>query len=275
MELTKREFEDIAQIMYKESGVHLKSSKMSLILNRLNERLISLGFQNYSQYITLLKNRNKSELEQFINQLTTNETFFFRHTIQFNYLVETAFSELMELRKTDKKIRIWSAACSTGEEPYSLAILCKNYFSNWPSWRVEILASDINTEVLHEAQNGIYDQRSMREVPSHLVSKYFRPVVIEKTPGSALHSVIPEVKKMVNFCSHNLKSKLLNRGSFDIVFLRNVLIYFDDESKKNVLENIVSCMTEGSYIFVGLSESLNEFNSLKFVDSGIYKKVTT
>lgn len=263
--------------MYARTGVQLKDTKKPLVIARLRSRLEELGMKRFSDYLPLIEKSGSPEMEVFINALTTNETYFFRHTKQFNMLFETIFPEISEQkRKTNQKeIKIWTAACSTGEEPYSLAIASKEFFKDKPFFKVRILASDINTRVINTAKLGRYNERSLKELSENLRNKYFTSVDsserrIKLNPEFALKD---DVKKSVEFFQHNLLERSSHKD-VDIIFLRNVMIYFNNESKQKVVSNIEQNLVSGGYFFISLSETLNDVKSqLKSVSSGIYKKV--
>ena len=274
IDITKKEFEAIKEVMYTKTGVFLKDTKKPLVSSRLRKRMEELGLKKFSEYIPKLKEGGTQELEILINALTTNETYFFRHTKQFNYLYEKALPFVMGKKKLgqNRVIRIWSGACSTGEEPYSLAISCREFFKEKRDWKVEIYATDVNSEVLDFAQAGKYRERSLKEVPDVLKKRYFDEGVAEKG-GYATFQLKDFVRKEVKFMQHNLLKPFAQRN-FDIIFLRNVLIYFDRKSKKVVVGNLENCLSPGGYLFISLAESLNDVETrLKYLETGIYQKV--
>ncbi|MBF0360929.1 MAG: protein-glutamate O-methyltransferase CheR [Oligoflexia bacterium] len=293
LDLTEKEFEKIVEIMYKATGVFLRSTKKNLIINRLRTRLADLKLNSFSAYIALLEKNSTDEINIFINQITTNETYFFRHALQFNFLHDVILPDLKE-KYTHQSIRIWSAACSSGEEPYSIAILCKEFLKNNINIsndyipNIEIIGSDINSEVIVEAMEAHYGEKSLRETPESIIAKYFieKKIPIHKSSkpqntASSINSINPisiryylnsEIKKSVKFIAHNLLNEFAQK-SFDVIFLRNVLIYFDSYSKKRVLSNLYAKINNGGYLILGLSEGLNDTDlKFKFIHSGIYKK---
>ncbi|MBF0298990.1 MAG: protein-glutamate O-methyltransferase CheR [Oligoflexia bacterium] len=274
LELTDKELDILINIMYNATGVLLRSTKKNLVINRLRGRIQELKLNSFSEYIKILNENNNQEINVFINQITTNETFFFRHTVHFNYLYETILPQLefSTKKNNNKNIRLWSAASSTGEEPYSIAVICKEYFKNKPLFSFDILASDVNSEVIVKAMEAKYTERSMRETPKSIIDKYFITTATAKSNNNLTFSPITEIKKAIKFINHNLLNTLTQKP-FDVVFLRNALIYFDTESKKKVLNNIHKIINDGGYLFLGLSEGINDNEGqFKFIHSGIYRK---
>jgi chemotaxis protein methyltransferase CheR len=266
--ITDTEFEQIKKIMYARTGVFLKPSKKQLIITRLRKRMEQLNFGQFQDYIHLLEKNQGEELEFFINALTTNETYFFRHTKQFNYLFENILPELKN--KSKNPVRIWCGACSTGEEPYSVAITCQEYYKEHASGTFKIFASDVNSEVLSTAREGQYLERSFRETPPSIVKRYFTEVA--NTEKARKEFVIKEsVKNHIQFMQHNLLKPFPERH-IDVIFLRNVLIYFDNDSKTKVVNNLINTLNPGGYIIISLSESLNDVESpLTNVFPGVHK----
>lgn len=272
IEITDKEFDQIKEIMYRRTGVHLKPTKKPLVMTRLRGRLEELRMTRFLDYIVFLEKDKGSEFEIFINALTTNETYFFRHAKQFNFLYEKVFPELLERKGAKREVRIWSAASSTGEEPYSIALSVRSFFKNHAGWKVNLIASDINTEVLEDAQNGIYSERSIKEVPESLKKKYFTACTANNNRMWQQYQLSKEILSMVQFTPHNLLNQFRERD-FDIIFIRNVMIYFDNESKQKVVDNVSASLAQGGYFFISLSESLNDVRTpLRTVSSGVYQK---
>ncbi|MBL8013826.1 MAG: hypothetical protein JNN05_08270 [Candidatus Omnitrophica bacterium] len=267
LDITDKEFESIQKITYSRIGVNLRPTKKPLILSRLRKRLEDLNFSTFTPYIALLEKSGSEELEIFINAVTTNETYFFRHTGQFNYLYEQILPSL--IAKDQKKVTVWSGASSTGEEPYSLAIALIEFAKKNRGFTFELSASDINTEVLEEAKEGIYDPRSLKEVPQSLVDKYFTK---QSTKHGERFAISSEVKSRVEFFQHNLLTPSYKRN-VDIIFLRNVLIYFDRQVKENVVNLLEPCLVKGGHFFISYSENLNDIkSSLELIGHGIFIK---
>lgn len=270
--LTDRDFQHIQETMYARTGVLLKSSKKPLVVARLRKRLLELKMNSFSQYLSHLAKQGEAEMEILVNAITTNETFFFRHSEQFNMLYETILPEICAAREAaggELKLQVWSAACSSGEEPYSLAIALLEFFKSRPRWRFKVCASDINTEVLREAAAGEYGERSIKYVSDTLKERYFRKA---EAPGRPMFVLKPMLKQYVEFRQHNLLAQW-SQGMNDIIFLRNAMIYFDRDAKARVVASAEKSLRVGGYFFVSLSETLNDVSStMKFVKSGVYKK---
>ncbi len=271
--ITDKDFEAIRDLMYEKTGVFLKPTKRTLVMTRLRTKLEELKFDSFAKYVDLLKQKGSGELEYFINALTTNETYFFRHTKQFNYLHEKVLPEYIERNKATKKVTIWCGASSTGEEPYSLAILCREFFKKHNGWNFKIYASDINSEVIDEAREGIYSERSIKEVPDSLKEKYFSGPEIDNKRKWAMYHIKDTLKNDVEYLQHNLLS-VFSKTNIDIIFLRNVMIYFDHDSKQKVASNLEHNLVDRGYLFISLSESLNDVQTrFKMIYSGVYQKL--
>ncbi len=274
LSITDKEFNQIKEIMHKRTGVFLKPSKKPLVMTRLRKRMEELGLKTYEEYIALLRGANSQELESFINAITTNETYFFRHTAQFNYLFETILPEIVQQKSDAGKrgVFFWSAACSTGEEPYSLAITCNEYFKEHKNIVPQIMATDVNSDVINVARKGVYPARSFRNMPDALKEKYFDPVDSTGPIPRIDFAIKKSVKAKVKFKSHNLLNVFAG-DPVDVVFLRNVMIYFQRDVRQKVVSLIESKVIKGGYLFISLSESLNDITTrFQMVSSGIYKK---
>ena len=268
LNITDDEFDRIAKITYARTGVNLRPTKKPLILSRFRGRLEELKLSNFTQYIAYLEKPGSEEFENFINAITTNETYFFRHAGQFNYLYEVVLPGF--IKQGRKKITVWSGASSTGEEPYSLAITLIEFAKKNPGFTFDLSASDINTEVLQEAKEGVYDPRSLKEMPESLIERYFKKIKVPKRGEQ--FAVDPSVKARVNFFQHNLLTPCEKRN-VDIIFLRNVLIYFDSKTKEKVVNLLEPSLVSQGYFFISYSENLNDIKtSLQLFERGIFIK---
>jgi len=275
VKITDQEFEIIRKIMYEQTGVFLRDTKKTLVVARLRKRLAHLGLTNFEQYIAILKSRDKKEVETFINAITTNETNFFRHPKQFELLLSRILPDLRahKTQSGQKSLCFWSAACATGEEPYTIAMLCREFFGDDPSWTVRIYASDINSDVLAFAQQGVYAPRSVREVPEKYLKKYFQKQELDSAHGKEeRYKITDDIIRQVQFRQHNLLTPFVV-NHIDVVFFRNAMIYFDDTSKRDVLKRIYHNMASYSYIFISLAENLPYRGALfEFIGMGIYHR---
>jgi len=271
MNMNDKDFNLLKNIMYEQTGVFLKPSKKYLMMSRLRTRLIALNLTSFAEYIKVLE-RDSNERYIYVNALTTNETYFFRHSNQFKYLYETMLPLIVKNRGVQKEIKIWAGACSTGEEPYSIAIFCKEFLKRHPGCKVKIYASDINTEVLSKAKAAKYHERSLKEIPLDTKKKSFLNPEIDPKKKIKSFQLKEDLKKMVEFSQHNLL-KVFREKNLDIIFLRNVMIYFDQDSKQKVVQNLEEALSSGGYLFISLSESLTDIQSnFKSIASGVFQK---
>lgn len=262
IDLTDREFELFQKIVFKETGITLGNSKKFLVKNRLYKRLLEYKLSSYSDYYRLIQ-INKTEKTAMLNLITTNETYFFREQTHFDFLKK-------EISKKEYKraFRVWSAASSVGAEAYSVAMLLDNENINY-----EIVGSDINTEVIKKANMGLYPIKWMDKIPHELKVKYCL-----KGKGSHEGWFLTDRALIQNmrFEQRNLIEPQDDLGLFDVIFLRNVLIYFNDDTKKKIVKNILKNLKTNGYLIVSLTEhlrNLDEFG-LEKVQSSIFKKVS-
>ncbi len=245
--LTDIEFGKFRDLIYKESGIHFTDSNRTILESRIRERLRKSTFSNVDEFFELIK-KDEGELKNFLDSITTNLTRFFRNTAHYNAFQKFVIPDLIEhKRKTGNKvIRCWSAGCSTGEEPYTNAMVLKECLP--ADFKIEVVASDLSLKSLMTAQEGFYSDLKVKGIPVNYLTKYF-----DKMPGG--YKVKDEIKKMIAFDYHNLKFDSGKRN-LDIVFCRNVLIYFDEAAQKNVIDRFYHAMSNHSYLFIGHSESL-------------------
>lgn len=269
------DFNALRSIMYEQTGVNLSDSKRMLIAARLRKRLEELSLSDFHAYRQYLKSHSQSEMSVFINAITTNETYCFRHSNQFNFLHDVILKQCVTQKKTVKpnEVRIWSGASSTGEEPYSLMITCEEFFKSHTSWKYTLKASDVNTDVLDQARRAVFNERSVSKVPPALLDKYFEKKAAEKAFQNFTFEVKSKYKSKITFFQHNLLN-VLQGEVFDVIFLRNVIIYFDSEIKKKVTLNVLKSLKPGGYLIISLSENLMDCSSdIKSLGKGIYQKV--
>ena len=261
--LTKEEFDWISQFLNERTGIQLKNGKQAMVMGRLEKRLRMLDFQYYSDYFeSLTLPGNELELRLAIDLLTTNETYFFREAQHFDYLC----AHILPNHPLSKPLRIWSAACSSGEEVYTLAMLLAEYFPSNP-W--EIIGTDISTRVLEKAREGLYPLPAAENIPSGLLKKYCMKG-IDEYDGFLL--IDPVIRKRVKFEHGNLIGELPEVGQFDVIFLRNVMIYFEQDTKQQVLSRLQNHLLPGGYFFISHTESLNGFKTnFKLIKPSIYQ----
>lgn len=264
-EMSARAFSGFQKLIFKAAGITMSDAKKSLVIGRLAKRLRALQLQSYDDYLHYLtkgEGAHNNEFQQFIDLLTTNETYFYREPQHFDFLKQ----EILSKHKADKLLRIWSAASSSGEEAYTLAMVLSEALGVDGNW--EILGTDISTEMINAARQGIYNEHRVRLVPKDIRYKYL-------LKGTAKYNgyvaVAPEVKKHVRFEHYNLVESPLRKEIFDVIFCRNVLIYFDQPTKKIVMQRLCKQLKSGSYLMTGHSESLHGMlPQLKSVKPSVY-----
>ena len=252
--MSDKQFAELRKIIYERSGIHFPDNKKYVLESRLGQRLVELEMDSYEQYVSFLVMGpyQMDEFQEMFNRITINETSFFRNEPQLEVFEKRVLPELLEARKNVKRLRIWSAASSTGEEPYTLAILVHRTLGvRLADWRVEIFGSDISERVLNIAAEGKYTDYAMRTTPLMVRQRYFK----QDGPTWILD---PTIQSMVSFGLHNLKDKAAAkaRGTWDVIFCRNVLIYFDDAMKKQVLQTFADQLSADGTLFIGHSETI-------------------
>lgn len=272
--LNSKQFDQFREFIYENSGIHIGQNKVTLLSNRVRRRVSAGGFENFDSYFRFLTSHDgRDELGGFLDAITTNETFFFRTKRHFDWLVDDWLAEQIARHRSgqrDAQLRVWSAGCSSGAEPYSIAIsLAENLF-RLRGWSLDLLGTDLSEEVLDEARAGIFRPRAIDAVSERQRRRYFR----HKTEED-LWEVKPTVKKMVNFKQHNLM-RPIGQSSFDCIFICNVLIYFDLQSKRTVIHHLLSSLADGGYLVVGPSEGVYEMlQGLRRISPLVYQKVSS
>ncbi len=276
-EISLDDFRKLSEAIYKYSGIHLPEAKRNLVEGRIRKRIVSLNLDSFQEYVRYLFSENglENELTPLIDVVTTNKTDFFRENAHFEYLVNNALPALDRMYKEKFKlneIRVWSAGCSTGEEPYTMVIVLNEYADKNPGFRFSVFASDISTEVLKSASDGVYEYEKIEEIPVELKRKYF---LKSKNPQQKLVRVISEYREMVEFARINLiDENYFLPAKMDIVFCRNVLIYFDKKTQEKVIRNLLENMNTGGYLFLGHSESTMGMKlPIERAASTIYRKI--
>jgi len=263
--ITDNEFNLFRKFIYEHAGINLSEQKKTLVTSRLSKRLRHYSLNSFKEYFDLmLASPEDGERQMTIDLLTTNETYFFREPKHFTFLDEEILSK-WEGRKT---LKVWSAASSSGEEAYSIAMLLDDVLDGK---RWEIFGSDISSRVLKKARQGLYLQERIDGIPKEYLHKYCLKGVDEHE-GTLL--IDKKIREKVNFEPVNLKRPLGDIGLFDIIFLRNVLIYFDMDTKRKIIKQLVEKLHRGGYLFIGHSESLKEINEgLEAVIPTVYRKI--
>lgn len=271
--ITDADFLKFRDFFYRKTGIHFDEGKRYFVDKRLVERIEATGADDFRSYFIALRFESKGEeLQQLVNSMTVNETYFFREAYQFDCMVKDMLAEVAKRKRPGGRIRIWSIPSSTGEEPYSIAIYL---LERWPlinDYEVEILSSDIDTTVLSAAQRGVYSARSVGQLPKEYLAKYFtrrndNEFVISRDLVSAVEF------SRVNLTDANDTRKFRD---IDLIFCRNLLIYFDDLSRRVAAEAMYDALSPGGFICLGHSESMSRISSLfsvrRFADAMVYQK---
>lgn len=274
--LSAQDFSRFSQLVHEVCGIRLPPHKQSMLEARLRKRLRHLdldSFQEYSEYVFSPSGREK-ELVNLIDVVTTNKTDFFRESAHFDFLVDVALPRLIHSYGVgiNKKLRVWSAGCSTGEEPYTLAMVLNEYAEKVPGFQFSILATDISTQVLETGKRGIYNENKVAEaIPGELKRKY---LLRSKDPEKSLVRIVPELRSKVSFRHLNFMQEDYGiREPIDIVFCRNVIIYFDRSTQEKLLSRLCHHLFPGRYVFMGHSETVNGMNlPLSQVAPAVYRK---
>jgi chemotaxis protein methyltransferase CheR len=268
--LSDTEFDKLRDLVYKISGISLANTKKELVISRFSKRLKELKLNSFGEYYDLIISPSGfSEVQNFINSITTNKTDFFREAHHFDFIVSTFIPQVVASSRP--VVRIWSAACSTGEEPYTIAMVMAKYLVEPYGIPVKILGTDIDTNVLKTAARGVYDSHAIGQVPEKYLKKYF---LRGKGDSFGLYKIKDEIRSMVTFKQLNfIASEYPITSTFDIIFCRNVIIYFSPETKKMVVSKLFRYLNEGGYIMMGHSETLfNMIDGLVYLKNTIYQK---
>jgi chemotaxis protein methyltransferase CheR len=261
------DFERYRNLIYNESGIHFTATNRSILESRLKERLRDKKIDSVGAYFTSIT-QNKDELKEFLDSITTNLTRFFRNQAHFDALEHYVVPELMQIKKAtgNTTIKIWSAGCSTGEEPYTIAMLLSEILP--PPWKYEILASDISLKCLMTAKEGFYAEGRIVGIPDNYLKKYF-----DKVEGG--YKIHADIMSRIRFDYHNLSNDSGQRN-LDLVFCRNVIIYFDEAAQTAVINRFWDSMASKAFLFIGHSESLfgmeTKFEFVKTEWATLYRK---
>ncbi|MBF0525189.1 MAG: protein-glutamate O-methyltransferase [Deltaproteobacteria bacterium] len=275
--MSDREFKRLRDLIYDKCGINLQPVKKTMLTMRLLKRLRALGMESFTEYFDYLCHAqgNWEELVQMLDVVTTNKTEFFRESVHFDFLSNEALPTLVQAGNVGpkKRLEVWSAGCSTGQEPYTLAMVLSKYFEQYKVGTFSILATDISTRVLAIAQKGIYLEKEADPVPLSLKRKY---LMRGKGVNTGSCRVAPEIRRPIRFQRHNLVDcrNFGIRTPMDLIFCRNVVIYFDRPTQISLFEKFYGQLAPGGYLFVGHSENLHGINS-RFVPvaSSVYRKL--
>jgi chemotaxis protein methyltransferase CheR len=257
--------------LYKRTGILYGESKRFYIERRLADRMQSIGTDTFSAYMAVVR-AGGAETEQLINSFTVNETYYYREDSQLRCLSRSLLPDIVSTRRPGDLVRIWSVPCSTGEEPYSIAIWLLENWELVDVYNIEIVGSDIDTRVLREATRGEYGERALSRLPPDILKRYFHNV------RDGRWQIIDDLRESVKFTQANLVDPVITaaQGRFDIIFCRNVLIYFDDASRLAASHNLFQALNPGAYICLGHSESMSRisdrFDVRRFEDAIVYQR---
>ncbi len=268
------EYDTFREYFYRKTAILFERAKFDFVERRIAERMTITKYPKFRSYFAFLRlDLRGGELQELTNLLTVNETYFYREEYQFQCLVNSALNEIRQYKRPGQHIRIWSIPSSTGEEPYSIVLYLLEHWPPIEEVDVEIYSSDIDTNVLEVARRGIYGKRALQNVPKSVVKHYFNAL-----PGGEEWQINADLREAVEFTQVNLNALDRHRSmrGFDIIFCRNVLIYFDDISRRKVAEGLYDALNPGGFVFLGHSESMSRISSLfkirKFADAIIYQK---
>lgn len=268
---TKRDFDFLRKLSNQHTGIVVTDDKFDMFYSRLSRRVRALGLPNFSAYCDYLRTHPDSdETTELINAITTNLTAFFRERHHFEYLRDTAVPAMLQSHPMDRKLSIWSAGCSSGEEPYSLAMTLAGMQAQLAGWDLSITATDIDSNVLAKAASGVYAMDRVKDLPKAELKRWFMK-------GTGSHQgdvrVKPELRKMIDFRLLNLMQSWTEEPK-DIIFCRNVIIYFDKDSKQELVNRYADALKPGGYLFIGHSESLYKVTDrFELIGNTVYRRI--
>lgn len=266
IKLTDEEFHTLATYVHDKYGINLEQKRI-LIEGRMTSVLRSRGIQNFSQYLNILfHDKTGEEAIGLLNRLTTNHSFFMREPEHYDFLRNKVFPDLVG-RHTDHNLRIWSAGCSAGQEAYTIAMVAEEFFGpEKPLWDTRILATDISLHILEKAKAGIYPSDNIKDLPPAWQKKYFLPL-----PDGQVQ-ICSKIRKQVIFRIMNLMEPFAIKQPMDLIFCRNVMIYFDNPTKNKLIEKFYEATNPGGYFFIGHSESINRQTRYNYLEPAIYQR---
>jgi chemotaxis protein methyltransferase CheR len=271
-QMTEDEFRRLAEFLYRRTGMVFTESKRYYVERRVRERIDATSSASFSIYFAYLRSEVRDEVEQLINAFTVNETYFYREDHQLACLTTDLLRERVATKRPGDPIRIWSAPCSTGEEPYSIAIWLLENWKDVDTHDIEIVGSDIDTRVLEAAAEGIFGKRALMRLSPEVIARYFHELDDERW------QILDDLRQSVRFSRVNLIETKETRpqGRFDVIFCRNVLIYFDDESRRIAAENLYDNLLPGGFICLGHTESMSRISPLfevcRYSEAIVYRR---
>jgi chemotaxis protein methyltransferase CheR len=270
--VSEEDFRRLCEFLYRRTGMVFTEVKRYYVVRRLNDRITATGATSFASYFARLRSDMDGELEQFVNAFTVNETYFNREDHQLRCLTSELLPRRIATKLPTETVRIWSAPCSTGEEPYSIAMWLLENWAEVDAWDIEIVGSDIDTRVLEAARAGVFGRRALMRLSPELIEKYF------ERAGDEQWRILPELRESIRFSATNLveAGETALNGRFDVIFCRNMLIYFDDASRRMAAENLFENLLPGGYICLGHTESMSRISPLfevcRYADAIVYRR---
>jgi chemotaxis protein methyltransferase CheR len=270
-ELSSDDYRRFTEYFYRRTGIQFGDNKRYFVDKRVHDRMSKSGSANFRDYLERVK-RDAAEYQLLVNAMTVNETYFYREAYQLECLVHSVLPEVVKTLGSARTIRIWSMPCSTGEEPYSIALYLLEHWPRVDDYEIEIVASDIDTQALARAKEGVFNRRSLQYVPAETIAKYTTDA------GEGERRMVAALRDSIRFASVNLLDVVHDRNyrGFHVVFCRNLLIYFDDVSRREAGGALYAAMAPGGFICLGHSESMSRISSLfesrKFPQAIVYRK---
>ncbi|MFW0777077.1 MAG: CheR family methyltransferase [Rickettsiales bacterium] len=268
-EFKTQDFKFIASLVYDKTGIVLADHKQDMVYSRIARRLRNLNLHTFRDYCELLQNDDsQEEMANFVNAITTNLTSFFREKHHFVHLRDEVLKPFVNSKPKEKRLRIWSSACSSGAEPYSIAMTCCSAIQDIANWDVKILATDIDTGMLNKSRNGEYKKEEIAGIPDTLRKKH----VVET--HNDIFQISPSLRSLIRFKQLNLIEPWPFKGPLDVVFCRNVIIYFDKETQQKLFTQMASRIKKGGWLYLGHSETLHGISDqFELIGKTIYRKV--
>ena len=270
--IAEEEYRRLCDYLYRRTGLSFSESRRYFVSRRVADRMAATGAASFPDYFARLRGNLGDEIQHFVNAFTVNETYFYREDYQLRCLTADLLRERVSAKPIEHPIRIWSIPCATGEEPYSIAIWL---LENWPevdAHNIEIVGSDIDTAVLASAREGLFGKRALMRLAPQLIDRYFL------SRGEDCWQILDELRESVHFSAVNIvnRNHTQTHGTFDIIFCRNLLIYFDDASRRVAAENLYESLEPGGFVCLGHSESMSRISPLfevrRFPDAVVYRK---
>lgn len=264
------DFRALCALVKQTTGINLTESKRELIYGRVARRLRALGVSSFAEYRRILSSSGSEEMAEFCNAVTTNLTSFFREAHHFDYLREALLLPRLKEARSSRRLRIWSAGCSSGEEPYSIAITIREVIPEASSWDIRILATDLDSDVLARAKAGIYTEERVSGLGHGRLSKFFQ---VDKRADGVSYRVTPSLSQLITFKQLNLMHPLPMQGPLDVIFCRNVIIYFDKDTQRELMGRIAKLQAHGGLLFLGHSETLHHVSDdYTLIGKTIYRR---